>query len=263
MGFILSCTTTPKRIEKLIQVIPHIKPRYKYFVINICEEYRRFGKFKLPKSLLKLCKSNKKVVFNFISDYGAICKYMGGYDFMKKKGLDKDKLIICDDDTIYDTALFYELMDDKTKDNITTGSGFNYDSNRNYIIVDNDKCDMVEGYAGVCFDYHQYSDFLKFYIGFYKHADFKSDRLIDKFLVASFMGDDFILSYEYNNKYSCKDTRKYVRPLDYAFEDDALHKNNIFGSNMGSYLFMYQNLKILDTFKKKYYLNKEIISRQL
>jgi len=32
---------------------------------------------------------------------------------------------------------------------------------------------------------------------------------------------------------------------------------------MGSYLFMYQNLKILDTFKKKYYLNKDIISRDL
>ena len=52
MGYILSCTTTPKRIEKLVQVIPHIKPKYKYFVINICEEYRRFGKFKLPKSIV-------------------------------------------------------------------------------------------------------------------------------------------------------------------------------------------------------------------
>jgi hypothetical protein len=263
MGFILSCTTTPKRIEKLVQVIPHIKPKYKYFVINICEEYRRFGKFKLPKSLLQLCRKNKKVVFNFVNDYGAICKYIGGYDFMKKKGLKNDKLIICDDDTIYDTNLFYELMDEKTPDNITTGSGFNYGKDREYIIVEGDACDMVEGYAGICFDYSQASEFIEFYIKFYNHANFKSDNLIDKYLVASFMGDDFILSNEYKNKYSNKDTRKYVRPLDYAFQDDALHKNNIFGSNMGSYFFLYQNIKVLDTFRNKFILNKEINSISL
>lgn len=258
MGYILSCTTTPKRIDYLIQLIPHIKPKYKFFVINICGEYRRFGKFKIPKSLLELCKNNKKVVFNFVNDYGAICKYIGGFNFMKKRGLRLDKLIICDDDTIYNTDLFYELMDYKTPDNITTGSGFNYDKDRNYNIVEGDKCDMVEGYAGVCFDYNQYSDFIDFYIGFYKHANFKSEELIDKYLVASFMGDDFILSYEYKNRYACKDTRRYVRPLDYAFQEDALHKNNIFGSNMGSYLFLHNNIKILDTFKKKFYLNQEI-----
>lgn len=263
MGYILSCTTTPKRIEYLIQLIPHIKPKYKYFVINICENYRRFGKFKLPKSLLQLCRKNKKVVFNFVSDYGAICKYIGGYNFMKKKGLENDKLIICDDDILYDSNLFYELMNDKTSDNITTGSGFNYDIHRNYNVVLGDYCETVEGYGGICFDYNQLSEFIKFYIEFYKHADFKSDNLIDKYLVASFMGDDFILSNEYKNKYACKDTRQYLKPLDYGYGEDALQKNIVFNGNMGTYLFLHNNIKVLDTFKNKFILNKEINSRSL
>jgi len=29
MGYILSCTTTPKRIDYLIQLITNIKPKYK------------------------------------------------------------------------------------------------------------------------------------------------------------------------------------------------------------------------------------------
>ncbi len=257
MGFILSCTTTPKRIDNLIQLIPHIKANYKYLVINICAEYRRFGKFKLPKSLLQLCKKNKKIVFNFVNDYGAICKYIGGYNFMKKKDLKKDKLIICDDDILYDSNLFYELMDDKTDENITTGSGFNYE-NIKYKVVLGDQCEIVEGYGGICFHYNQLSEFIYFYIQFYKHADFKSDNLIDKYLLASFMGDDFILSYEYKNKYACKDTRKYLNPLEYGYGEDALQNNNVFNGNMGTYLFLKNNIKVLDTFRNKLYLNKEI-----
>ena len=70
--------------------------RYKYFVINICSNYKRFGDFKIPKSLLQLCKKDNRVVFNFIYDYGAVCKYIGGFQFMKKKKLYHDKLIIID-----------------------------------------------------------------------------------------------------------------------------------------------------------------------
>ena len=66
-------------------------------------------KFKIPKSLLNICKKNKKIVFQFIDDYGPICKYIGGFKFMKKKKLSNDKLIIIDDDTLYNKDLFYEL----------------------------------------------------------------------------------------------------------------------------------------------------------
>ena len=257
MGFILSCSTTPQRIGYLIQIIPLIKCRYKYFVINLCSEYRRFGKFKIPKSLLQLCKKNKRVVFNFIDDYGPACKYVGGYSFMKKKKLTEDYLITIDDDTIYNPNLFYELLNEKTPENISTGSGFNYDKDRNYNIVIGD-CEMVEGYAGVCFNYNQLNDFIPWYCSFYKHIIFNGDTLIDKYLTASFLGDDFIISALYENKVAIKDGRQLIQPQGYGFQGDALHKNNVFGSNMGSYLFLHENKKILETFKYKYKLNKEI-----
>ena len=255
--FVLSCATTPKRIDKLIHIIPQLKCRYKYFVINICAKYKRFGEFKIPKALLMLCKSDKRIVFQFIDDYGPICKYIGGFRFINKKKLYDTKLIIIDDDTLYNKDLFYDLMEDKTTNNITTGSGFNYTKDRNYQIV-HGECEMVEGYGGVCFDYFQWEAFLNWYVEFYKHFDFKSDNIIDKYLCASFLGDDFLLSNVYKDKWAISNGRNYIKPYDYGFNDDALHKNNSFGSNMGSYKFLYDNLKILDTFKLKYMLNKEI-----
>jgi hypothetical protein len=258
MGFILSCSTIPTRINHLIEIIPMIKCRYKYFVINICTDYKRFGKFKVPRSLLELCKKDKRVVFNFVYDYGAVCKYVGGFSFMKKKKLYDDKLIIIDDDTLYIKDLFYELMDEKTNSNITTGSGFNYDEYDRYKIVEG-TTQMVEGYGGICFDYNQCSDFIFYYSNYYKCIDnFKSDDLIQKYLCASFLGDDFIISNIYNDKFAIKSGRQYIKPQDYGFNSDALHRNNVFGSNMGSYKYLNDNIKILKTFKLKYLLNKQI-----
>lgn len=264
MGFVLSCATIPSRINKLITILHNTTNlRYKYFVINLCVNYKRFGKFQIPSELIHLCKSNKRVVFNFVDDYGPVCKYIGGFQFMKKKKLYNDKLIIIDDDTVYHKDLFYELMDEKTKDNITTGSGFNYDENRNYKIVEGDT-EMVEGYAGICFDYNQCDDFILFYSNYFKCIEhFKSDDLVQKYLCASFLGDDFIISNCYENKFAITAGRKYVNPQQYGFTQDALHRNNVFGSNMGSYNFLYQNLKIFETFKLKYKLNKEIVISQL
>ena len=265
MGFILSCSTIPTRIDKLIQIIPMIKCRYKYFVINMCADYKRFGEFKIPRSLLMLCKRDPRVVFNFVYDYGAVCKYIGGFQFMKKKRLYNDKLIIIDDDTLYHRDLFYELMDEKTNNNITTGSGFDYNKNRSYKIVYG-SCEMVEGYGGVCFDYNQCNDFILYYSNYFKCIDnfkpkvddVKSNDLIQKYLCASFLGDDFIISNVYNDKWAISSGRSYIKPQDYGFNSDALHQNNIFGSNMGSYAFLHENIKILNTFKLKYMLNKQI-----
>jgi len=80
-------------------------------------------------------------------------------------------------------------------------------------------------------------------------------------LSASFLGDDFLLSNVYKDKWAIGNGRQYIKPCDYGFNDDALHKNNSFGSNMGSYLFLHQNIKIFNTFKLKYLLNKEINDR--
>jgi hypothetical protein len=257
MGFILSCATTPSRIQYLLQILPMIRGRYKYFVINICQEYKRFGRFKLPKELISMCKQHKRIIFNFVYDFGPVCKYIGGFEFMKRKGLKDDKLIIIDDDTLYNKDLFYDLMEEKTENNITTGSGFNYGEQRNYIIVEGET-EMVEGYAGICFDYNQLDKFIFWYVAFYKCIHWDSDQLLDKYLKASFLGDDFIISNCYDNKLAIKDGRKNITPQGFGFLNDALHKNNHFGSNMGSYLFLYENIKILETFKLKYKLNKEI-----
>jgi len=263
MGYILSCSTTPTRIDNLVKLIPMMNLRYKYFVINICEKYKRFGDFKIPKSLLLLCKKNKRIAFQFIDDAGPLCKYIGGFKFLKKKKLENDKLIIVDDDIFYHNDLFYELMDHKTKDNITTGSGFNYDENRNYIVL-NGGVEMVEGYGGICFDYNDYNEFIDYYSGFYKCInDFHSKNDIERYLCASFLGDDFIISNVYENKYAVEGCRKFVNPQGYGLKEDALQNNNSFGSNMLSYLYLHENIEILNTFKKKYELNKEIMNRPM
>lgn len=257
MGFILSCTTTPKRIQNLIKTIPRIRCNYKYFVINICPEYKRFGKFKIPIELLKLCKTDRRIVFNFIDDYGAICKYIGGFRFMKKKQLTEDKLIIIDDDIEYHKDLFYELLDEKTKNNITTGSGFRYKNLMEYKGCSGE-CDVVEGYAGVCFNYDQVDPFLEWFIHFYKHFLFKGDELIDKYLTGCFLGDDYIISDSYTDKWATSNGRQLVNPYQYGFGDDALQNNNVFGGNMENYGFLFDNHEVLETFKKKFNLNKEI-----
>tara|TARA_R110000772_G_scaffold210776_1_gene321491 strand:+ start:130 stop:738 length:609 start_codon:yes stop_codon:yes gene_type:complete len=191
-----------------------------------------------------------------VDDFGPVCKYIGGFKFIKKMNLIHDKLIIIDDDICYHKDLFHELMDKKTKNNITTGSGFNYTNSGNYQVVYG-STQMVEGYGGICFDYDQSNDFIHWYVEFYKTIQ-KTDDIIDKYLMASFLGDDFILSNLYLDKFAVKDGRKYIQPCDYGFNKDALHQNNVFGSNMGSYSFLQGNIIILNTFKLKYRLNKSI-----
>lgn len=261
MGFILSCSTIPSRLNTLLKIIPHIKCRYKYFVINLCVKYRRFGEFKIPRELIYFCKNNKRVIFNIIDDFGPICKYIGGFDFMKKKRLYDDKLIIIDDDTYYIPDLFYELIEHKTKNNVTTGSGFAFhgDNDRNYRCVYGET-EMLEGYGGICFNYHQCNDFILWFVQFYKHIN-NLECEIDKYLMACFLGDDFIISDSYTAptvKWAIDNGRQYLKPQQIGFTEDALHKNNVFGSNMGSYQYLYDNYEILKTFKKKYALNSEI-----
>ena len=264
MGFVLSCATTPKRIEFLIHILKEIKfiRGHNFFVINVCTNYKRFGEFKIPKSLLQLVRSNKNIFFNFVDDYGPICKYIGGFNFIKKSNLTNHKLIIIDDDICYLKDLFFNLVNNKTRNNITTGSGFNYDRERSYIVV-HGACEMVEGYGGICFDYNQKNEFIYWFSKFYNHFSFKKDYIIDKYLSASFLGDDFIISYIYKDKWAVEDGRNYIKPYQYGLGDDALQNNNVFGGNMESYRFLYDNIKVLDTFVNKFNLNKEIKNLQL
>ena len=261
VSFVLSCSTIPSRIEHLVKLIPLMKIRYQYFVINICNEYKRFGKFKVPKSLLQLCKKDKRVVFNFIDDFGPIGKYIGGFNFMKKKNLIDHKLIIIDDDILYNKDLFYDLIDNKNEYNITCSSGFNFSLNLKYNPIEGD-CEFVEGYGGICFNYDQFNEFISFYSNYYKCINnFSDDDLIQKYLQASFLGDDFILSEIYKSKYAIDNGRKYLQPQQYGYGKEALHNNNIFGSNLGSYYHLKSNIEIFKTFQNKFKLNNEIKKR--
>ncbi len=258
MGFILSCSTIPPRVDKLVHIIKNTTHlRYKYFIINVCVEYKRFGKYKISKELIKLSKSNKRIIFNIINDFGPICKLIGAFKLVSKLQHNKyDKIIIIDDDTTYHPDLFYDLVNNKTKDNITTGSGFNFE-NEQYNIVEG-KCDVCEGYGGICFDVDQLDDFILWYVMFYKHFNFKQDDEVSKYLQASFLGDDFIISNIYPKKEAIQQGRRYINPQQYGFTSDALHQNNVFGSNMGSYKYLNDNIDTLNTFKNKYRLNKSI-----
>ena len=258
MGFILSCSTIPSRVDKLVHIIKNTTQlRYKYFIVNVCTEYKRFGKYIISKELIKLSKTDKRIIFNIVRDFGPITKLIGAFKIVSKLKLNKyDKIIIIDDDTMYHPDLFYDLMNNKTKGNITTGSGFNF-LNDQYQIVEG-KCDVCEGYGGICFDIDQLDDFILWYVIFYKHFNFTQDDPVSKYLQASFLGDDFIISNVYINKYATEGGRRYINPQQYGFTSDALHQNNVFGSNMGSYKYLKDNISILNTFKNKYKLNKEI-----
>ena len=117
---------------------------------------------------------------------------------------------------------------------------------------------MVEGYGGICFSLNQCDPFIMWFVKFYKHFNFTDDNVVSKYLQAAFLGDDFILTNNYPNKFAIKEGRKYIKPCQYGFNNDALHRNNVFGSNMESYKYLYDNIEVLEKFKKKYNLNKEI-----
>ena len=180
----------------------------------------------LTNELLNLCFTNKRIKFQFVEDYGPICKYIGGFQFMKKKNLSNDKLIIIDDDIFYHKDLFNLLIESKTNNNITTGSGFIYGINRKYTEVEG-KSETVEGYGGICFNCNQMNEFIFWFVEFYKFIQ-NVENTIHKYLMACFLGDDFIISNIYSDKFAVKGGRKYLQPLSYGLEADALQNNTLF-----------------------------------
>lgn len=260
--YILSMATTPQRLFNLLNNIEFIAESYKeaeLVIINICNRYKRFKDLiKINKDLLANLSRYPNIKLNVTEDAGPGSKLKGGIEYMKKHNIDNKYLIIIDDDTIYNPLLFRKLINKKRKNNIVTGSGFNFEGN-NYNIVKGSKCEVVEGYGGIIFNINQVynTDLLK-YIDYYKTINFNSDELINKYLKASFLGDDFIISNYFKNKYSLENGRNYINPLIYGFQADALHKNNEFGSNMGSYKYLNDNKKILETFYNKIKLNRKI-----
>ena len=271
MKFCLSLSLIPSRVEPFMNFVyqydNHIKSRL--VVINVCVYYRRLDtNFKLDRNFLQFLKiinskySRPKYVLNFCDDYGPATKLIGGKEYILKKNLDVEYLIICDDDIFLHSDLFDLLCDEKYKyDGITTGSGFDFNG-KNYK-VKICECEMVEGFGGICFEPSDFDNSIFDFFKYYKTINFEiNDDLINQFLKSCFMGDDCIISQFYQNKCAVRNGRQYIRPMDYGYTSDALQKNTIFNGNMGTYNFFKQNIKVFETFKNKLKLNSELKSNE-
>ena len=260
--YILSMTTTPTRIEYLMDNISYLsKFSCQKIIINVCRRYKkmRISDYIVPKKYYKKIKYLKKIVINYTEDCGPLTKYCGGAKYMRDNKLTDHHLIIIDDDVHYTENLFNKLLNDKTKKNITTGSGFNMTSDYKYDIVKEGDTEYVEGYGGICFHYNQISDIMMDYSEYYKHIRWDEyDDIVNDFLKASFLGDDYIISKTYKKRIAICSGRDMIIPLEYGFGPDALHNNPVFGSNMGSYHFLMNNNIIMKTFYKKISLKNQI-----
>ena len=255
-------TTTPTRIEYLMDNISYLsKFSCQKIIINVCKRYKkmRISDYIVPKKYYKQIKYLKKIVINYTEDCGPLTKYLGGAKYMRDNKLTDHYLIIIDDDVFYTENLFNKLLKDKTKKNITTGSGFNMTSDYKYDIVKEGDTEYVEGYGGICFHYNQISDIMMDYSEYYKHICWdEDDDIVNDFLKASFLGDDYIISKTYKKRIAISAGRDMIIPLEYGFGPDALHNNPVFGSNMGSYHFLMNNNIIMKTFYKKISLKHQI-----
>jgi len=267
MKYCLSLSLIPSRVKPFIDFINqydnHIKSRL--VIINVCTFYKRLNThFKLDTNFLQFLKiinskySYQKYVLNFCDDYGPATKLVGGKEYIEKKNINVEYLIICDDDIFLHSDLFELLCDEKYKYNgITTGSGFDF-KGKNYQVREGE-CQMVEGYGGICFDVNDFDNDIFEFLKYYKILDFKiNDDLINQFLKSCFMGDDCIISQFYPSKKAVRNGRQYIKALDYGYTSDALQKNIIFNGNMGTYDFFKQNMKVFETFKNKIKLNNKV-----
>jgi len=269
MGYILSLTTTPDRLDFFLQSLPLFDKNNEAekVIINVCDYYKRKDKaFRLTAKHFDCVrqfntKFNEKYVFNVCHDYGAITKYLGGIRYCKDYLIKNKHFIIIDDDTFYKWGHFERLIEAKTDKNVVTGSGFNFSTSNQYIKHYGKNPDMVEGFAGICFHLNQVNNDLLKLCEYFKAVYFKAPKgegdLINEYLRACLMADDYLLSKQYKVKYSI-DPKDKVQQYNYGLRDDALHKNNIYGSNMGTYQFLQENELIRKTFLRKITLNNQI-----
>lgn len=270
MKYILSLATTSKRINDFICNIKTFDDNNNAdkVIINVCAYYKRLNeKLLLDTTVLKKIQeinrkyTTPKYILQVCSDCGPLTKYIGGRNYMIENDLTSHKLIIIDDDILYSRILFWKLMEEKNENNITTGSGFNI-VNGNYTPRFNE-CNYVEGYSGICFDFLDLSNEIHSISQYYKIIDFtKNSDDFSHYLKALFMGDDFLISNIYPNKHGIQKGTQLLQTYQYGMEDDALHKNTLFGTNMGTYKYLSDNDIILKSLKNKISCLAEIISTQ-
>lgn len=268
---IVSLTTTPVRIMKILPTINSLVTQNRDIsevIINISTRYRRFRDpinniSEIESRINNLNKKVKtRVSLHYTDDYGPISKLIGGCEYIESKGYKESILCIVDDDTQYNHNVIGALCKMKSAsdpNHIISNSGFIFDENR-YIPVDKRRyssCDIVEGFAGICIYYSNVDQNLKKFVGYYKTIDWNKENTctLNHFLKACFLGDDYIISYYFRMKKYNLIRIPYgltkIFQSEYGFDEDALHKNAFFQSNLNGYQFIQTNIGVFHTFINK------------
>ena len=273
MTFVISLATTPTRINNFIYSITYFNKELPddciKVVINIASSYKRFpDSIKLSDYSKKILLENKKFILNIIPDYGPISKYYGGIDYISKNNLHNCSLFIIDDDIMYNKKYIEEVIRGGPYKLISAGNGFDIINNQYTITTPNPQ--YIEGFSGIYFNYNNVDKLLQKFIKYYsclikkKDEEGAEDNIINNFLIAAFMGDDFIISSFYKNKIfvNGKNLFNYhkCRVMEYGLGTDALQNNQLFGSNMDTYFYLRDNEIILTTFINKLKVNTELMS---
>lgn len=271
--YIISVATTPTRINNLIKNIPllylHLTKNCFLFLINVCNEYKRFDEKIELNDLSKniIIKYSHKFKLHLCRDYGPITKYIGGVNYIKNNNLEYD-LLIADDDIGYTQQywLFYEkskkMFDDisyKIPYDIMAGSGFNlpvsypYEPEPKYP-------DVLEGFSGIYFKNKLLNNNVYFFVKIFDilNSIAGEEDEIGKVIKTLFLADDFLISRFFEKKMAFCNLEGLI-DLDFGYEDDALQYNNLHGSNINSYNFLDENKKIISTLMNKNILHMELI----
>jgi hypothetical protein len=240
--------TIPNRVHLLEPIIKNILLHNlnKNIIISIPQYYVRGGqKFdgKWPKNLLTL--QDKGLIILNISqeDYGPATKFIAACRLIEDE---KAKLIICDDDNILDGPFADELLRNHSEYEFLGYSGIKiikrFLKRNSYQFIEKNNSDKLEvdilqGYAGFIFDRLMISDnFLEFYDNL--AYQFKSNPtsltkalfLNDDVTLSLYMKSKMFVTHQFGNEFF---NTGHIKSLSQS-KIDALHQNNIFGSNFAS-----------------------------
>lgn len=215
---VISMTTSPKRIKKIYKVIENlekqtIKPDL-YF-INLPKIFKRDGSTfsHIPSFLI-----NDKIYLNFCEDLGPATKIV---PTCKSRHITDDDIIFSVDDDIYyppELLQLYLTYHLKYPNAVLTGTSlFPKKNARKFHILE--ECELLEGFSCVLYKKRFLEDiplaiFDKTTVPIYHY-------LSDDLVLSNFLAMKGIPILNFSNRNAAI---KRIKPFDYGFQDDALHK---------------------------------------
>lgn len=226
MKYIVSFTTSPKRIGKCQIMLKSILSQSKQpdlVILNIPKVFARTGEtYNVPQIVSQNC-----VVNVCDTDYAPATKIVPTIKYLNEKGYNKDntRIIYLDDDISYMKKMI-EAFDEVSSDNdyIWCVSGFNF-YNLNIIAANGHgrRCDIAEGYGGVCVKLSCFEDDFVDYIN--KYMIYPEIKLSDDVLISNYfhLKGRIIKILDVKDKCSRRDMWLHGCILDYGNQTDALH----------------------------------------